>query len=121
MQLRGSRSPGASSGAVEGATRLGTQLTKIPRTFAICKYLIAGGRLGMVEALPLIVGEEEQLVLHDGAADGRAKHVPAQLWLFAHSVGFCTSGLGFAAPMVKPFCQVFAFRMSLRKNSKAEP
>ena len=81
------RSARASSGTVEGAARLGAQLTKVPRALAIGKHLIPRGGLRMVEALPLIIGEEKQLVLYDGAADSGAKHVPAQLWLFADAVG----------------------------------
>src|SRR6266478_8916660 len=36
-------------------------------------------RGGMVETLPLVIEEEEQLVLDNGTTDGAAEHVPAQL------------------------------------------
>src|SRR5882762_586865 len=39
---------------------------------------LPGGRR-VIETLPLIVKEEEQLVLHDWATDSAAEHVPAQL------------------------------------------
>src|SRR5882724_1401805 len=39
--------------------------------------LLGGG--GMVETLPLIIEEKEQLVLNDWTTDGAAEHVPAQL------------------------------------------
>ena len=57
---------------------LRTDVGKVAR--ALCRRKNADwlGRGGMVKALPLVVEEEEQLVLDDRAADGAAEHIPAQ-------------------------------------------
>ena len=81
---------------------LRTNVRKVPGALRRGENTKWKGRGGMVKALPLVIDEEEQLVLHDRAADSAAEHIPANF------------GLGLP---LNPFCHVFALRMSFRKNS----
>jgi len=53
-------------------------ITEVASAFRSGEKAQLFGSRGVVETLPLVIKEKEQLVLDDGTANGAAKHVPAQ-------------------------------------------